>query len=278
MTRDRAFALVLVVMLSLVVGVTGVIILDRVGIGRLASDSQVEVYKSHHSGAGMNELFKDWARTVKNDVASNLTPDGLAFEVKLPRDGLVRMYLGDAQGAALRKPRGLTEPALSAARRAARTLAASGAKAARGVVGTGQALLREVGPARVSLNSAPEPVLLAVAQASMDGDAAQQVVNAIMIKRAQGPIRQLELAGIMEEAVVKPDERTLFESLVEATPTLWWAEADVLGAGGRVEERWAGLIEVRPVNETSGERFGNSGPVLEWARIRPEESRRRNRP
>lgn len=204
----RAFALPLVILVTLVVSLGVGMLMQRSGAGYLAARRQADGYMQHHAGAGMREMVNRWLTTVRGRLKESIEEDGFAFSLDLPDGGEILVYLDDAQGSILARPDAYTgrrreilesmNAYLDLLELQQQALAARSAP--NGVPGAPAApqpfvsantrpgelpaeLRRQYGPSEVSLRTAPREVIEALASAICDPREVTKIADTIVSKR-----------------------------------------------------------------------------------------------
>lgn len=230
----RGFALPVVIALMLVVGVVSAIFLDRAATDRLNAQRQLVAYRTHHTALGVREVLSAWLTPLKGPgVASKLDPEtGKALDLELSGGGTVSVFFGDGQGAALADLTKLTVDQATDGQEVLDELAAI----AKGR--PNPAWLRNTGPLKVSLVSAPEEVLLAVARAVARqegmGLRPEAFVEGIMKAReSEEGLGEAEVNTAAGEAGFGPEHRAKLNRLTAVSPTLWNIAIEVMEPAGR---------------------------------------------
>lgn len=99
--RPRAFALPLVILLTLIVSLAVAVLMQRNGVAFLAARRQADGYINHHAGLGMREMVSRWLTTVRGRLKESIEDDGFVFSLELPEGTRVDVFMDDAQGTAL---------------------------------------------------------------------------------------------------------------------------------------------------------------------------------
>ena len=98
----RGYALVIVVLLTVVVGLTAAVGLQRQSSESLSVARQVAAYQQHHASRGMQEAIGVWLRAVNaRTVGESLGEGGHALDISLADGSTLSVYLHDGQGTAL---------------------------------------------------------------------------------------------------------------------------------------------------------------------------------
>jgi hypothetical protein len=298
--RRRAFALPLVILLTLIVSLAVAILMQRNSIGYLAARRQADGYIDHHAGLGMREMVSRWLTTVRGRLNESLEDDGFAFSLELPGGDRVDVFLDDAQGAALARTDMLTgrrreivemmnayldlmesEGVLDEAQRTAldKGLKNKDSFAMRqrthGKAGEPIEELpmrRMYGPSEVSIKSASREVLEALASAITEPKKAIKVADALVQRREdQTGTRELavdEVTRTLRELGIEDEEMHEISSMLVYAPTLFRVTAEVRGSGGQLLEKAVGLMEVQ---EGRNDPFNQNGPFLTWEAVPIEE-------
>src|SRR5262249_47442993 len=135
---------------------------------RLNVERQLNLYRDHHTAAGVREVLSAWITPLRGQsIAEKLDPDtGKGLDLELPDGGVISVYFGGGQGAALAD---------------FSTVSAADAEDGQAVLdelvairkgALPEDLVRRVGPVKISLVTAPEEVVLAVAKAIAREDGA----------------------------------------------------------------------------------------------------------
>lgn len=296
----RGFAMVLVVLLTLVVGLGIAILFQRHGVASLAARRQADDYIARHAGLGMRELISRWLSTVRGKVADSIEGDGFAFTLEFSDGQRIDVYMRDAQGTSL-----ADTSALTGRRREIVELMKFYLE--QTPLEDQQHLLRRHGPSEICIASAPPEVLLALAQAIVGPERAEDVAEALSERRderfdrregtdsgsniaaesaaaeaieratggaspggganGRGGMNSHGLASVdqvlrvLSEENVDPGKIAEFRAMLVAAPTLWFVTAELKGVGGKVVDRAGGLIELEAGRTDP---FNQNGPFLTW--------------
>ncbi|MBY0312949.1 MAG: hypothetical protein K2W85_12835 [Phycisphaerales bacterium] len=255
----RAFALPLVVLLVLAAGLSVGLLMDRHGTSYRAMARQVGNYKNHHRAAGIQECVLRWLDTARGKLETSLDNDGLAFTLEVRGRGEIRVYFRDAQGALL------TETTQLVGRKREIIEDAKFLLDQLPPEGRIDGLFRPVGPAEVSLASAPAVVIQALCIA-VTGDQSKGMfaATAILQRRGDGDGRRPEGSSIqtaLAQAPLSDDERRELASIFITTPKLYEVTAVTVNSTGRILDRSAGLYLV---DESRNETFKQGGSFLTW--------------
>ncbi len=238
--RKRAFALPLVMLVGLVGAMIIVLLLERSSSLRLALKRQTNEYAMHHTQAGLTEFLKWWGSAFRLPQAGVYEQGGvLGFDMESDAGGRLEVRLYDEQGRLRRRTAQEAVRDVSVAEifnRAAMTIEKDAKLSAQGQ------LIRDRGPSRVHINSAPREVLVAIAQAvSPDADG-PAFADAVFDTREKGPINSVEkLIAVTGVSGLKSPERDRLDACFSLTCEYWRVEArayssageEVTGTGGQ---------------------------------------------
>ncbi len=265
----RAFALPLVVLLSLVVGVMTTVMLERQAAQTRLTQHQVHAALARHMGLGIREVVGQWSISLLSQPVENmLAVDGHAADLVMPGGEVAEVYLFDGQGSVMADVSKLAGRDAQDAAGILEQLAASHGGAPP------EALLRRVGPVVISAASAPPEVLEAVVlHLKGNPHSARRFAQDILEARSRGPLTDADLATAANAADLKPEDRTRLLNLVKAKPTLWRVEVDFyspVGSGGRetLSGRFAGEMIIG--GEAAGQgsaTIQSLGPFLAWREL-----------
>jgi hypothetical protein len=269
----RGFVLPIVILLSMVVGLMGALLLERMSAQARVVKRQLENYRLHHFERGVREVVSAWVQSLNaQPVTRMLEADGRALDLELPDGSVAVVYLFEGQGSLLSQPDGLTQQQRE-----------EGAA----VVGELWALsggnppaewFRQVGPLAVSLRSAPDEVLQAIGR-SVGGRNAERFARTIVERRRSGgELTEQDLAAAINDAGWDAAQRDQVRRLVTIKPELWIAVIDVYssprGGGSRLVGRFGGRFTMPgDFNTRTMGTMQSMGPFLSWEQLPLEESR-----
>lgn len=221
--RARGFAMPIVIILALVVGIFAAVLLERQAAQRLLVDRQVRSYAQHHFERGIREVVGAWTDTLAGQPLSRLiADDGHVLDLEVPGGGLAAVYMFDGQGTMLSDPRGLT---------AEEKDDAYGLIDALGVLTGDQAdpgLFRPVGPVRVCAASAPPEILEAAVMYASGGRASgRRFVQTLVEAREKAELTQADLETAQNLAGVSAEQRPIITRILTIRPELWAMIVDV---------------------------------------------------
>lgn len=219
----RGFAMPIVILLSLVVGVFAAMLLERQAAQRLIVERQIRSYASQHFERGIREVVGAWTDTLAGQPLDRLiSDDGHVLDLELPGGGLAAVYMFDGQGTMLSDPRGLTAEEKEDTFGLLDTLGQ--------ILGgaTDPGMFRPVGPVRISAASAPPEVLEAVATYASGGRASvRRFVQTIVEAREGLGLTEADLETAQNVAGISAEQRPVVTRLLTARPELWAMIVDV---------------------------------------------------
>jgi len=241
MSRRRAMALPVVLLLVLVSGIVIAVMLERHVVQALTVQRELQQYSFHHTSKGVQEAIEAWLRqsNATRNMAEAIEADGHAFDLKLENGSTVRVSLFDAQEGVLIELAGLNAQSRELARLIIEELQTRAST-------TAARYIRREGPLQISANSAPEDVLYAAVNAATGGEDSENLVAEILHARESEPLNPQTLNDVFTQANVSPENRPRLHQVITAQPTLWrvvaeaqTSEAVYTGARGK---RFCGLV------------------------------------
>lgn len=292
--RVRAFALPLVILLTLVVSLAVGVLMQRNSVGYLAARRQADSYINNHAGLGMREMVSQWLSTVRGRLRESLEDDGYAFSLELPGGDRVDVFFDDAQGSVLSRTDMLTgrrreivemmNAYLDVMEQTGREMSNEHPgeglgpresfevrQRAHGRAGEPietMPMKREWGPSEISIRTAPVEVLEALASAVTDPKKAQKVAEALVKRRDdQSTTRDLavdEVTRTLRELDVGDEAIREIGAMLVYTPTLYRVTAEQRSSNGELISKAVGLLEVK---DNRGDVFSQNAPFLTWETV-----------
>lgn len=253
----RAFAMLLVLMLGTAAASVSAFMLSRVAQMGLASRRQVDGYVQHHLALGMAEVLRSWSTNVSLRPGLSLADGPIGFDMEIDGSRL-SVRLSDAQA----YPRLITPESEDSAdglvlSRAAEVLV--------GELGVDRRLLRDRGPGRVSVLSAPDAVLKALVRAVAEDGDATRFADDLRRARQNGPITVSALDALAAGAIDGTARAQQLRALFALDPELWWVEVESRGVTGQRLLHQGGLVRGRiPELSQSAGLTGAQGQRPEW--------------
>ncbi len=251
----RAFALPLVVLLTLVASLSLVLVLERRSVAHRTAVRQAQTYASHHRALGVQECISQWIGTTRVRGQESISDSGLAFRLVLPKGESIDVGFEDGQGAALIDDTNLTAERRVIVRRMRQYLESLPPELTDGAT-------RTVGPAEISIRAAPAIVIEALVYAVVSEERRDRAVEAILSRRNGGILSREDVPRALSDVGVKDEERDLVLSMLVEGPTLWHVVAEITDSRGYLLSRSGGLMDWRP--EARSDLSSQAGVFLTW--------------
>ncbi len=242
---QRAFALPMVILAMVVVGLTISVSLSRFTAQNKVVDRQIRGYHEHHAGRGLQEAIGAWLRQQNGrDLFDVLDPNtGHAMDIELDDGSVVSVYLRDGQGTALSNLTGRTQAEVDEGGAVLRELARN--------VSQYQYLkmTRPFGPLQISVSSADELLILNACNAIMDGHGKNLADEILQARQQEGRLDRTRMGAITTEIGLSGEERAMVQRIFATDIELWAVIVEVRagsGAGrGRLTSRYGGITRIR---------------------------------
>lgn len=265
--RSRAFALPLVVILSMVATMAIAIMLERQGQQTRATIRQMRWTQDRHLERGVREVAGAWltgASRRLNDIAKE---GGHALDLTMEGGRTIRLDIEDAQGSILSMFDGVSEAELPFAQGAYDSVLMR--------AGDEQTLdrwTRTVGPVAISAVTAPEEVIAAaVAPMIGDGQATALARDVVLAREDADADRGTQwLRRVIAEYATEMEDRRTMQRLLVGEPDLWRLSISVMDDRGRVGSMYEAIVEVdgREIRQRADSgAFSPLGPFLLWRRL-----------
>ena len=267
----RAFALPLVVILSMVATMGIAVMLQRQGQQTLSTIRHMRWTQDRHLERGVREVAGAWltgASRRLNDIASE---GGHALDLLMGNGRTIRLDIEDAQGSILSTFEGVPESELPFAESAFEAILQRAADAE-----VLEGWTRSVGPAAISAVSAPEEVIAAAASTFVGDSQASAMARDIVLARedAGGLSGSQWLRQILAEYVTELEDRRTLQRLLVAEPELWRLRISVLDGRDRLTSMYEAVVHVdgREIRQRADAgAFAPLGPFLLWRRLEASE-------
>lgn len=247
----RGFALVLVAMVALIAGFVVVLLLERADTLKRAQKREIDAYTAHHTQAGLKEFVDWWAGAFRRrDAGVDESSGTVGFDMQLSGNQRLKVRFYDAQGSMRLRTVGEERSHPYILNRAAADLVARGF--------TGAEYIRERGPGRVSIHSAPREVLSALARGVSPDAAGEAFASAVIAKRREGRIKLGDLRALTSESRMQEVDLHRLEACLSLDCEFWRIEAEATDALGDVVVRQGGWAVGKIRSE-------NSALVQPWA-------------
>ncbi len=258
----------MVLLATVVVGMGVGIAMTRFAAQTKVVSRQARAYNEHHAGRGLQEAIGAWLRQQNGrDIGDAIDPDsGHAMDIELLDGSVVSVYLRDGQGTALADLSSVPPNQVEEAGLIIKNLsdAVSTAEFLR--------LTRAVGPASISINSASEEVIRAVAE-TVGGSDGESFADELLRIRARGrEITRQDITSSIGAAGLSNEQRTAALRMLSTDIGLWAVIVELrAGVGtqrGRLVSRYGGLARLR-VGTTRNSTANPSelGSFLTWREL-----------
>lgn len=258
---ERGFALPVVLVVMVVLSSLIAIMLERQSADQLLAERQLVWYQEHHARYGVEEVLAAWLRTVPRNVTllDALGPDGHAVDLNL-RDGTVaEVFVRDGQGAVLTNFEALAAEDLPWARELA---ARYGDLCAASRV---EPRIRAVGPATLSVSTAPPEALRAAIEVLLPDADANLAVSIILSRRTSSNGAEV-LREVQTALALTTVERQRLARALAPTPTLHLVEVRLRSARGARAElaRFGGNTLIERTRTTGDGMWTSRSAFLDW--------------
>lgn len=238
----RGFALPLVVLASVAVGLFVSVLVSRQSVQSLGVQRQIEAYQNHHAGRGIQQAVSAWLRTQSGgEVLDNVGDDGHALDMILPDGSILAIFIEDGQGLPLFDLSGLNDEDTADGQAILDAYLAS--------LGTDavEDWTRVFGPLAVSANAADARTMRAVAGTIVEPALVDRFVKNVLEARAdRGLLSRQAVTQAAISADIDTEPRNRLNELLTTTPSLWVVTAELRNReNGPVLARYSGLAELR---------------------------------
>ncbi len=266
-----AFVLPFVILLAVVASVFAVVMLQREAAQRRTVARLVRDYQAHHIGRGIREVVGGWVRSLTGQpIEEMVEADGHALDLKLPDGVVIRIYLRDGQGRLLSEFGGVSLADAEWLQKFNDELFAD--PELETWTDPEQPLLRSVGPFAMSVQSAPEPVLTAIARAISGNDKVGRFVDELVQAREDGEVTEADLNTAAGRIDMTAEQRTTLLRFLVIKPELYELRANVVPPIGsrRLPSRYEGLFLLPKADGATRGSIGGfqpMGPFLTWDEV-----------
>lgn len=262
----RAFVMPMVLLALIVVGLSVGLAMTRFGAETRVVARQVRAYHEHHAGLGLQEAIGAWLRQQNGrQITEAIDPlDGHAMDIQLQDGSIVSVYLHDGQGTALGDLSALPPEQVNEGGVILKNLV-SDLRADEYLAAT-----RSVGPSAVSIATASEPVVRAVATA-IAGDDGDELADELLRTRARaGKVTRQDITTATTTLGLSNDQRTAALRLFTTDVQIWAVVVELRGGSGldrgRLLSRYGGLARLRVSTARRGQTSNPAdfGSFLTW--------------
>lgn len=205
--RGRGFVFLTVLLMLAVATIVLTVALQRSNLQATIAQRQIDGYVEHHELLGVRDYANNWL-TRQNEpgkLAEYAEKGDVAHRFALDEGTVLRIHVADGQGTVLRSLATITSPETR------RWLAGVLSRIPQDSIG----LTRRAGPPQVSIRSAPDEVLQAIAGGN------PELFSALVAARSKEVKTPVELLQALDRAGVDANvAQTLSRHLV-VEPTLW---------------------------------------------------------
>lgn len=256
--HDRGFALPVVIVVLMIVGMVAGVLLQRVASDRLVAQRRLNWYQQHHAQAGLEEVIDAWLKSLPRDLRLDeiLDERGYALTIDLHDGTEAVLSIRDGQGAILTEPSAVPEqqrPQVEAITHRFDELVGANQRPRE---------RRSVGSPKLSLQSASQQAIEAtagvIAGPIVGVDFAQAVVD-FRENDPDGRITNQSLTEALTAAAIANDEQAqLLRAAITLRPTLYFVTVEMRPKGAmRQREKdssvfFGGYIPVAPDRSASG--------------------------
>lgn len=240
----RAFAMPMVLVLVVVVGMMSAVMLDRQSAQRLTTQRQLDWYQEHHGRLGLQEGIEAWIRSLPTnvDLQAVLPADGHYLDLKLRGGTTAVISFEERQSAILTDMAAVDAEMLEAA-----SVIAAAVGQVYGENGPPEGL-RTVGPPTLSAHTASLELMEVVVEAvTGDRSAAQGFARSIEADRSDNGGRcSAGAVGVaIADSGVDPALRATLSRLFTVRPTLYFAVVEIRDSTiGPAQARYGGYFSI----------------------------------
>jgi len=254
--QSHAFALPLVIMLTLVAGLTIAVMLERQTTQTMSVMRQIDGYQTHHTELGVRNLVDGWLKSISQKSLENVTADEQHILDITSGGTTYSIYISDAQGTVLLGFEGLEGQQLSRARMIARAYRPADPDSDQG---------REVGPVEISMRAASPEAIRAVAMSVLNDEGmADDFADRLISLRNRDNLTDGSVAATAAELGIDNDARASLQSLITLSPKLFSIRTVRNGSNDEPEEEFFGLAQFRSGQQGVGQRISKDSEFLSW--------------
>jgi hypothetical protein len=245
--ESRGFVLPTIILLIFVGSLVIASALERYSAQQLIVQQQIEGYRRHHDVQGARAVLKLWLERQRlGDLSAKASPDTPAHRFELPGGRRIAVFLIDGQGVAKADVSG-EAPAMRAAYEAFQLRLPENRPD----------LFRRLGPIQISVNSAPEEVLAALAPDGRD------LGPTLAVARQSERLNQANMRTLLTDFGYETGDVAKILQLVAFEPTFLRTVVEVEDPSGVM--RFAAYIDAGGTNY-------NRPQIVEWRQIEEDEA------
>jgi len=240
----HAFAMPMVLMLVVVVGLMSAVMLERQSAQRNTTQRQLRWYQEHHARLGLQEALEAWIKSLPTnvDLQAVLPADGHFLDLKLRGGTTASVSLEERQNAVLTDMAAVDSAVLEAASAIAAAVAQ--------VYGEGGPPdgLRTIGPPSLSANTTSTDLIeIVVETVTGERNAAEAFARSIDDDRqSNGGLCSAGAVGVAIAASgVEPELRSTLARLFTVRPSLYFATVELRSSTvGPPDARYGGYFSI----------------------------------
>ncbi len=245
--RERGFVLPTIILLIFVGSLVIASALERYSTQQLIVQQQIEGYRRHHDVQGARAVLKLWIERQRlGDLGAKASPITPAHRFELPGGRRIAVYLLDGQGLA----KADVSDEAPAMRQAYETFQ-------RRLPPDRPDLYRRLGPVTVSINSAPEEVIAALAP---DG---RELAPTVLVARQEERLNQASARTLLTDFGYDNEQIAEIFRLIAFEPTFLRTLVEVEDTTGVM--RFAAYIDAGGVN-------AGKPQIVEWRQVDEDEA------
>ncbi len=263
----RAFAMPMVLVLVVIVGIMSAVMLERQAAQRMIVQRQLGWYQEHHARLGLQEGIEAWLRSLPTnlDLAATLPADGHFLDLELQDGTEAVVSFLERQDAVLTDLAAVDNATVDAAAAVVDAVAT-----AFGPAGPPDDGLRTVGPPSLSVHTASAE-LLEIAASAVIGDAGTGKVfaRALVADRENngGRCTPSAIGTAASQAGLEAEVRASVTRMFTVRPTLFYATVELRRSSYEPPlARYGGYFVVAPIRGSNASATARSA-FLTWERL-----------
>lgn len=259
--QGRGFAMPMVILLSIVVGLGVGVAVSRQVVQSRTVARQVRGYQEHHAAQGLQEAIGAFVQRIDaREIDDSTGENGHAMDLELQGGDVAMVYFEEAQGTMLSALGGLGEDSLQAnALALERLLELTSTERYREIT-------RRVGPWQISPRTAPAEVLRAIIDSVVDDTGiSESVTTQVLTRRESEHLTWSEVSDMLQDAGVEDPDRRQLQRIFTFDPELWFVRVDVKPRGTkRLSARYGGLTYIPSGSRRNRAGANATGVFLTW--------------
>ncbi|MBX3365111.1 MAG: hypothetical protein KF866_10125 [Phycisphaeraceae bacterium] len=246
------FAMVLVLLLIATSSLAVVTMLERQSAHSRAVRRHIDRYTTHHSLRGLWETLEVRLATFASlSVVDLVREDPHLFDLLLGDRSVLAVSLADGQGTLLQTFTSLTGDEPNVGQGLLDALAMEVAPTDLG------RFVRDAGPLSVSLPSASDEVIRAIAAYIMQGERSDGLSRELIALRDAGEVTSAKINTVGSSTNLAPIQRSRLNQLVVDRPTIWKLDVryfapEFAGRPGELVARFEGIAQIASRTSAGG--------------------------